>query len=85
MESVNYGGLTVPISDGYAAANGNASVLQTGGTNLGAIFLGVYGSGFYTLSNGVVRAPAMNIGYYGNFFQWGGTQTCTGTVDIIGG
>jgi len=82
---VNYGGLTVPISDGYAAANGNASVLQTGGTNLGAIFLGVYGSGFYTLSNGVVRAPAMNIGYYGNFSQWGGTQTCTGTVDIIGG
>jgi hypothetical protein len=84
-DGVNHGGLVIPVSDGFASANGNATVLQTGGTNFGAIQLGVFGTGSYTLSNGGVQVPEINIGHYGHFIQRGGTQTSAGNLDIVGG
>jgi hypothetical protein len=78
---VNYGGLMVPV----ATPNANAAVVQTGGTNLGPIHLGYFGNGSYNLSNGVVRPSSLEVHEYGNFFQWGGTLSCTGTVEIVGG
>jgi hypothetical protein len=82
---VHDGNTVIPISDGWAIAGGYAQVLQTGGTNLGAIQMGMYGSGFYTLSNGVVVTPALTVNYYGSFNQWGGTVTTTGKVSLLGG
>ncbi len=78
---VNYGGLMIPV----ATANADAFAVQTGGTNLGPIHLGYFGNGSYTLSNGLVRPPSIAVQQYGNFLQWGGTLSCTGTVQIVGG
>jgi hypothetical protein len=80
---INTGGVTVPSSDGWTT--GGASVLQTGGTNFGAIHLGEYGSGFYTLSNAVVDSPEIDIEFYGNFFQWNGSVSSAAKIQIAGG
>ena len=80
----HYGALTIPITDGYAIANGNSSALQTGGTNVGSISLGNFGSGTYTLSNGIALAPTISVGYYGNLVQSGGWLGATGQISITG-
>ncbi|HET7626059.1 MAG TPA: hypothetical protein VFM25_12420 [Verrucomicrobiae bacterium] len=80
---INTGGVTVPSSDGWTT--GSASVLQTGGTNFGAIHLGEYGDGSYTLSNAVVDSPEIDIEFYGNFFQWNGAVASAAKIRIAGG
>jgi hypothetical protein len=81
---VHNGALTIPINDSYAFANGNASVLQTGGTNSGAINLGTYGYGTYTLSNGVVITPGISANYFGTLIQSGGSLSTTGQISVTG-
>ncbi len=71
--------LYVPGTDGVSPGTG--TVLQTGGTNGGSIYVGEYGSGTYTLSNGVVDGPWITL-YSGTFVQWGGTQEVS-YLDII--
>jgi hypothetical protein len=63
----------VPGTNGYSAGSG--TVLQTGGTNSGPVYLGSYGPGFYTLSNGVMNGFEIAVDHGGLFTQWGGTQT----------
>lgn len=74
------GGATVPWTDGFTS--GNAGMLQTGGTNSGPLDIGSYGSGSYTLSNGVSIADSLSVDYEGQYNQWGGTQTVAGSIDV---
>lgn len=62
---------------------GRAGVVQTGGTNVGAIqivpeisFYGdVWGEGSYTLEDGELRSTSLNIGAFGSFSQSGGVHS----------
>jgi hypothetical protein len=74
------GGATVPWTDGFTS--GNASMIQTGGTNSGPLDIGSYGYGHYTLSNGISLADSLSVDYEGQYNQWGGTQTVAGSIDI---
>lgn len=67
------GDIIVPGTDGFSSGAG--TVLQTGGTNYGSIYVGSYGLGYYTLSNGVSAGVNLTVDYNGNFIQWGGMQT----------
>ncbi len=44
----------------------------------------MYGSGTYTLSNGVVITPGISASYYGNYIQWGGSLSATGQISVTG-
>lgn len=68
-----YNESVVPGTNAFSISNG--SMLQTGGTNNGPVYIGSYGSGSYTLSNGVMNGPEIVVDYDGLFTQWGGTQT----------
>ena len=50
-----------PISNGQSFQDGGASVIQTGGTNFGAVSVGGYGGGTYTLSNGCSFVPGLTL------------------------
>jgi hypothetical protein len=84
---MNYGGVTVPVYADFR--NGNGSVTQTGGTNLGPIQVGTpgdsQGPGGYTISGGVVEAPTLYVGTFGNFYQAGGTVRTPATLWVRGG
>ncbi len=80
---IKQGGLLLPINNGYCLACGSARAVQSGGTNLGPIQLGTYGSGSYTLSNGVSTSSSILVDARGFFQQWNGTQTITGTLETV--
>ncbi|HWD91422.1 MAG TPA: hypothetical protein VG938_03645 [Verrucomicrobiae bacterium] len=65
------GGVTVPSDNGWF--NGGGSVLQSGGTNFGNLFVGYHGIGSYTLSNGVIQG-GINVDGEGSYTQWDGIQ-----------
>src|SRR6185503_3912214 len=77
------GATKVGWTDGYTLGNG--SLLQNGGTNSGALEIGTYGYGTYTLSNGVLAASGLSVGERGSFYQWGGITTVTGAVSAAQG
>jgi hypothetical protein len=77
---IHQGSATVPSQNAFTG--GNANVLQMGGTNYGSFDIGSVGYGTYTMSNGVSYAPDFSIGHGGSYFQAGGTQTVTGTINI---
>jgi hypothetical protein len=83
---MNYGGVTVPV---YAYGNGNGSVTQTGGTNLGPLQVGApgdsQGPGDYTISGGVIEAPSIYVGTFGDFRQMAGTIRTPATLRVRGG
>jgi hypothetical protein len=74
---VHQGATTVPT---YTYSEGNAWMLQTGGTNYGSFNIGSYGYGTYTMSNGVSYAGNLTIGYEGTYNQSGGSQIITGNI-----
>ncbi|HVV01633.1 MAG TPA: hypothetical protein VHH88_09750 [Verrucomicrobiae bacterium] len=80
---INAGGIVAPISDGASPFDGAASVLQTGGTNLGSLDIGSSGSGTYTLSNGVSFSPSVTVGPFGSYTQWGGDEITAGTFTSV--
>ncbi|HEY2084298.1 MAG TPA: hypothetical protein VGI88_16070 [Verrucomicrobiae bacterium] len=77
---VHQGSATVPSTDGWSSGFGR--MLQSDGTNYGALNIGSYGYGFYTLSNGVSFAGGLSVGYGGTYNQWGGVQEVATTIGI---
>jgi hypothetical protein len=84
---MNYGGVTVPVYANFQ--NGNGSVTQTGGTNLGPIQVGAptdsQGPGAYAISGGVIEAPSIYVGTFGDFHQSAGTVSTPATLWVRGG
>lgn len=77
---VHQGSVTVPWTDGYSSGYGG--VVQSSGTNYGSLDIGTIGYGSYTISNGLVIAGEVGVGYGGTFNQFGGTMAVTGMVDV---
>jgi hypothetical protein len=57
-------------------------MMQTGGTNSGALDIGSQGNGSYTLSNGVCQSPTMTVGSSGNYLQTSGTLAVDGMLSL---
>lgn len=79
---INDGTLIVAASDGFCSDCGAATVIQTGGTNLGPLSIGPFGRGFYVLSNGTSLAGSIAVAPRGTFQQAGGVQTVSGGIDV---
>ena len=77
---VHQGSSIVPSGNGFY--NGSATMLQTGGTNLGALDIGSEGDGIFTLSNGVCAAPSVTVDYGGSYSQWDGTLQVNGPINL---
>jgi hypothetical protein len=77
---VHQGATTVPSSDAFT--DGNAWMLQTGGTNYGTLTIGSYGYGGYTMSNGVSYAGTIFLGHGGSYRQSDGIQIVPGGISI---
>jgi hypothetical protein len=77
---VHQGAATVPSPNSYT--DGNAWMLQTGGTNYGSFTIGSYGYGSYTMSNGVSYAGDLAVGHGGAYSQSDGMQIISGNISI---
>jgi hypothetical protein len=77
---IHQGWTVVPSPDGFAA--GLATMLQTGGTNTGDLEIGSYGTGIYTMSNGVCNASGISVGPDGVYSQQDGTLEVSGAISI---
>ncbi len=77
---VHQGSVTVPSPNSFTG--GSAGMLQSGGTNYGPLNIGSFGTGSYTLSNGVSYADSVSLGDAGSYNQSGGTQTIAGTISV---
>jgi len=75
---MHYGSTTIPWEDGNGP--GYSSMLQTGGTNFGALDIGTYGGGSYNLVDGVLAVAGLGVNVNGSFNQSGGSTIVTGTV-----
>lgn len=76
---VHQGSVTVPWTDGYGSGSGG--MIQSGGTNLGALDIGSYGWGSYTISNGMLFAGDITVDDEGTLNQSGGAIMVTGVVN----
>lgn len=74
---VHVGSATIPLA---TFTEGNAGMLQTGGTNYGSFDIGSQGPGSYTVSNGVSYATNLSIGHGGTYDQYGGMQIVSGAI-----
>jgi hypothetical protein len=77
---VHQGWTEVPAPNGFS--QGMAAVVQTGGTNSGAVEIGAYGSGSYTLSNGLCAASGLSVGPAGIYSQWDGNLQVGGLISV---
>jgi len=77
---VHQGWTEVPSPNGYT--EGLATMQQTGGTNNGLIEIGSYGTGIYTMSNGVCNAPGFSVGPEGVYSQQDGTLQVSGVIGV---
>lgn len=80
----DYAGVVAPIGNGEGFPFPHALVIQTGGTNFGALNVGSNGVGNYVLSNGCSYLESLNIGPEGFFQQFGGTLIITNTLSSWG-
>ena len=82
---VNYGGVGLGVYGEYR--KGSASAVQNGGRMYGPIGIGgeYEGSGGYTISNGLISVPSLNVGMFSGFHQYGGTVTTPSTISLQSG
>jgi len=77
---VHQGWTEVPSPNGFT--DGMAGMVQAGGTNDGAVEVGAYGTGSYTLSNGVCMAAGFSVGPGGVYSQWDGSLQVDGVIGV---
>jgi hypothetical protein len=77
---IHQGTTMVPAGNGFYS--GSASMLQTGGTNVGTLDIGSAGVGLFTMSNGVCAAPSVIVDYGGSYSQWDGTLQVDGPINV---